>query len=131
MTAIIHTRSFNRCQLSREDALWNKVYRTEARAKQKGKCAYCLEPITVKRTTADHVNPRSKGGTTKQENIKAACAPCNKAKGSKSETAFKRMLRDPPPSAGINVHLASMRFRLWTRTHLACKRILLSVGIRD
>ena len=34
--------------------------------------------------TFDHVIPRSSGGTTRWDNVVAACSPCNLRKGSKS-----------------------------------------------
>lgn len=41
-------------------------------------CAYCGQPAG----TLDHVRPRCRGGHTVTQNLIAACATCNRAKGS-------------------------------------------------
>ena len=43
-----------------------------------GVCAYCGKAAG----TLDHVRPRCKGGQTVTQNLVAACAACNRAKGS-------------------------------------------------
>ena len=43
-------------------------------------CQYCGAKNDL---TFDHVIPRSKGGLTRWDNVVAACAPCNLAKGNK------------------------------------------------
>jgi 5-methylcytosine-specific restriction endonuclease McrA len=110
------------------ESAWTKVYRTEALAEQGNGCAYCFAPLTAKCATADHKKARSKGGTTEKENIKAACAPCNTAKGSNSEAAFKRRIKNPEPGDSILIWLAWSRRRIWLATRRACKRIAESVG---
>ncbi|MDE3115798.1 MAG: HNH endonuclease [Pseudomonadota bacterium] len=44
-------------------------------------CQYCGAPEDL---TFDHVLPRSRGGRTVWENVVAACAPCNLAKGGRT-----------------------------------------------
>ncbi len=44
-------------------------------------CQYCGAPEDL---TFDHVVPRSRGGRTVWENVVAACAPCNLAKGGRT-----------------------------------------------
>ena len=46
-------------------------------------CQYCGGPGSADMLTFDHVIPRSRGGRTVWENIVAACAPCNLAKGNR------------------------------------------------
>lgn len=41
------------------------------------RCRYCGGPAA----TADHVRPRSEGGTSSMSNLVAACGTCNRAKG--------------------------------------------------
>jgi len=48
-----------------------------------GRCAYCLEPITIKSLTFDHVHPQSLGGPHTWENVVAACPRCNLKKSNK------------------------------------------------
>ena len=64
--------------------VWLRMARAEALAAQGHKCKYCFEPMTMRTSTADHVDPRSKGGLDHPKNIVAACGPCNLAKGSMS-----------------------------------------------
>ena len=45
------------------------------------RCQYCGSRGEL---TFDHVVPRSSGGTTRWDNVVAACSPCNLRKGSKS-----------------------------------------------
>ncbi|WP_344174061.1 HNH endonuclease [Pilimelia columellifera] len=49
-------------------------------ARDGGRCAYCRGPAE----TIDHVHPRSRGGRHVWENVVAACARCNHAKGSRT-----------------------------------------------
>lgn len=48
-------------------------------------CFYCGSdaPLAI-----DHAIPKSAGGTNAQWNLRRACRPCNRAKGSKSEAEF-------------------------------------------
>lgn len=50
-----------------------------------GTCQYCLEPITAKESTLDHVVPTSKGGKTSWENCCTACGPCNAGKADQTK----------------------------------------------
>ena len=45
------------------------------------RCQYCGNRAEL---TFDHVIPRASGGTTRWDNVVAACSPCNLRKGSKS-----------------------------------------------
>lgn len=47
-----------------------------------GRCMYCEKPLTMNEMTCDHVHPESRGGKFSWDNIVAACASCNTAKGS-------------------------------------------------
>lgn len=49
-------------------------------------CAYCGAPAG----TLDHVRARRRGGATVRRNLVAACAPCNRAKGSEDWRAWFR-----------------------------------------
>ena len=61
-------------------------------------CQYCGRGEDL---TFDHVIPRSRGGRTTWENIVAACAPCNLAKGGRMPREAGVRLHRPPrrPSA--------------------------------
>lgn len=51
--------------------------------RDKFKCQYCSDLVTIKNVTMDHVIPQSKGGRTTWENLVASCHDCNNKKGSK------------------------------------------------
>jgi 5-methylcytosine-specific restriction endonuclease McrA len=51
-----------------------------------GCCAYCGEPAA----TLDHVRARRRGGATVRRNLVAACASCNRDKGSQEWTLWFR-----------------------------------------
>jgi len=44
------------------------------------KCAYCRQPLAIRKATLDHVVPKVKGGLTVKENLVAACLACNVSK---------------------------------------------------
>jgi len=46
-------------------------------------CQYCSKGLEYRELTVDHVVPRVRGGTTRWENIVAACYICNTIKGHK------------------------------------------------
>jgi 5-methylcytosine-specific restriction endonuclease McrA len=49
-------------------------------------------------TTADHYQPRAFGGGDELENLRPACLPCNRARGTRSNP-FRA--EDPTPAAGV------------------------------
>ena len=106
------------------DTTWARVFRADALAAQNGRCCYCREPIKHDDATAEHVRARRNGGTTNRENIRAACEACNLTKGSRSEAAFIRAIKNPAPGDGIHIWLAWSRRRIWLRTERACERIM-------
>jgi len=47
---------------------------------QGGRCRYCRRPLTRREATIDHVIPRRLGGSDDENNLVAACQPCNSRK---------------------------------------------------
>ena len=103
---------------------WARMYKIEAHHRQEGRCLYCKTPIPLAEATAEHRRPRKLGGTTRPDNIDAACFPCNNAKRHRTRSQFMRAIhepdftRDPWP-----LYLACVEIRLKLRTALACKRL--------
>lgn len=65
-------------------------------------CQYCgLVEDDRNILTIDHVNPRSKGGTTEWTNVVAACGPCNKKKANKTPQEAHMPLRNKPVKPGF------------------------------
>lgn len=54
-------------------------------------CLYCWEPIYWKQLSIDHRIPRSRGGTSKEENLVWVHLDCNLIKGSLRPEEFKRL----------------------------------------
>lgn len=106
------------------DRAFIRAYRSDARAKQGGRCKYCGDRLTAKDATADHVVPRKRGGANSRENIVAACRPCNKAKGHLSENQYKKRLREPETGAPWGVILCHVSWRLNRAVSRSSKRIL-------
>ena len=57
---------------------------------QKGRCAYCREPISKKKRHVDHIIPLSRGGSNDKTNIQILCVPCNLSKGGRDPIDFAR-----------------------------------------
>jgi 5-methylcytosine-specific restriction endonuclease McrA len=60
--------------------LW-KMKRRIVLFRDRGRCRYCLDKLTSKTFTVDHVLPSSAGGTNAFANLVACCKYCNKYKG--------------------------------------------------
>jgi len=59
------------------------------RARDKYTCQYCME-IMPKRLEVDHIIPKSRGGSTTQDNLVVSCHDCNQRKGKMTATEFGR-----------------------------------------
>lgn len=72
-----------------------------------GRCGYCRSPelITGIPMDLDHIEPRSLGGSTTEENLWAACPRCNSYKGDRTAA------RDP--SSGERTLLFNPRSQVW------------------
>ena len=64
--------------------------------RDKYRCQYCNEKLTMAKCTYDHVVPRSQGGTTKWTNIVTACEPCNLKKGGRTPQQAGMPLKTRP-----------------------------------
>lgn len=57
-------------------------------------CYYCSETIKDKNNiTVDHLIPKSKGGSSEDDNLVIACRRCNNKKGSMDEDQYKLQLK--------------------------------------
>jgi len=52
-----------------------------------GLCTYCRKPLPPD-WQIDHVIPKSRGGSHKLTNLRAACPDCNRAKGARTPTEW-------------------------------------------
>ena len=92
--------------------------------KQRGRCRYCTQEISVNEATTEHRKPLARGGTDTAKNIDAACQPCNKAKRKLTKREFElaifnpNMRRDPWP-----LYVARVEIRLKRAAEKACRRL--------
>lgn len=93
----------------------SKAQRLRIFTRDSWKCWYCgddVVPFSVETATAtpqtaviDHVHPKVKGGTTKDDNLVCACWKCNSAKGGKSVEEYRQKLRYSNSSGRAVAHL--------------------------
>jgi 5-methylcytosine-specific restriction endonuclease McrA len=60
------------------------------------RCQYCNQKLTMSQCTYDHVVPRTQGGTTEWTNIVTCCEPCNVKKGGRTPKQANMPLRSKP-----------------------------------
>lgn len=116
--------------LDRTAHAFKKMIRSDAVIEQKGHCIFCRDQMTFSTATAEHMTPRSKGGSTDRKNIKASCDPCNKAKGNGSDAWMRRILHGAEiPTDDPEMTAAYIRHRLNRRVEKSEKRIRTLVGM--
>jgi 5-methylcytosine-specific restriction endonuclease McrA len=79
--------------------------------RDRGTCAYCSKAAT----TMDHVQPRSRGGQHRWENVVAACRSCNGTKDDRllSELGWTLTFRPQAPQATLYVVLRYEQQDVW------------------
>jgi 5-methylcytosine-specific restriction endonuclease McrA len=76
---------------NREESLDSDA-RKRILAKTGGRCHVCGEPLG-KEWSADHVQPRARGGEDAEANFLPACRTCNAARWHRRPRVIRRMLR--------------------------------------
>jgi 5-methylcytosine-specific restriction endonuclease McrA len=72
-------------------------------------CQYCQGIFSERTLTLDHVIPKSKGGSSRWENLVAACRKCNSKKADKTpEEACMRLL-SKPMKLTVHTHTTILR----------------------
>jgi 5-methylcytosine-specific restriction endonuclease McrA len=59
-------------------------------------CQYCLKVFSTNALTLDHIIPKAKGGTSKWDNLVAACKKCNTKKADKTPQEAGLVLAKKP-----------------------------------
>ena len=104
---------------------WRAVYKIEAYTEQDGLCQYCRTSYPLKQMTADHKRAIKLYGQTTAANIKAACSPCNRAKGHLTPAQFMRAIHEPDfKTDPWPLYMACLEIRLRLATAAACRRLL-------
>jgi len=95
-----------------------KITRKAVLARDSWTCQYCGHQASG--LTVDHVIPRSRGGSLEWDNIVAACAPCNRRKGSRMPHEARmhpaRLPKAPGPT--VFIRIASPRIPVAWETYL-------------
>jgi 5-methylcytosine-specific restriction endonuclease McrA len=77
-------------------------------------CQYCGRRLPRHQLNLDHVIPRSRGGTSRWDNIVCSCLPCNRRKGGKTpQEAKMKLLRPPFKPKWTPFVQAGVRYREW------------------
>ena len=63
--------------------------------KQKGKCNYCGNKLTIQYFHIDHKTPVARGGSDRITNLQLLCGPCNTRKGNSTDGEFRRKYKLP------------------------------------
>lgn len=56
-------------------------------------CPYCEKPIPYREISIDHVEARSRGGSSEKDNLVLCDRRCNQAKGNLNGTEFKALMQ--------------------------------------
>ncbi len=108
--------------------LWKRIARVEAWTRQGNLCFWCRSEIARHEVTAEHMIPRSQGGSNQAWNISAACYPCNSARGAVNPTQFRSMLRGKVAQDHSRIRERQIIYRMNRRAEQACRRILATTG---
>ncbi|WP_241667342.1 HIT domain-containing protein [Pseudodesulfovibrio senegalensis] len=63
----------------------------EAMKESGGRCALCGATKDERPLDLDHIIPRSKGGKSTKDNLQVLCSRCNRTKGNKDDTDFRKL----------------------------------------
>ena len=130
MSSFDRNQTATYAHMTKADQMFARMFREDALAAQRMRCVFCKDKITRANATADHLVPRSRGGRTERNNIRAACRPCNDAKSNGNPTWFRDVLHGPRiPLGDRRLTAAWVRFRLNRRLERAERRICRAVGM--
>ena len=65
-------------------------------ARDKQRCQYCGQNLTMSQMSMDHVIPRSLGGETRWDNVVCSCVDCNTRKGGRTPKQARMQLKTKP-----------------------------------
>lgn len=119
----------NNRKLQKLDTSFRRVYREEALKQQHFECRYCFEPLTYKSVTADHFEPKSKGGLDRKENIVPCCLSCNRMKGSMTANQYMNRIKHFPKGEPIEWLIKWSNRRVNLAASRSVKRISEMFGV--
>lgn len=62
---------------------FDRVQTRKALFRRESRCCWCHRQLIMETATIEHVRPLSRGGSNDIDNLRLACEPCNKRRGSK------------------------------------------------
>jgi 5-methylcytosine-specific restriction endonuclease McrA len=104
LPAVIRLVNFHR--------LPNKSYKLSKKnvlVRDKYICQYCSGLFSERILTLDHVIPKSRGGSSKWENLVAACRKCNAKKADRTPQEAGMVLLSKPTKLTIHTHTTILR----------------------
>jgi len=85
--------------------------------RDKSTCQYCAKKLPQYQLNLDHVIPRSRGGTSRWDNVVCSCVPCNRRKGGRTpqEARMKLLCQPYKPTWTPFIQEAEgdVRYREW------------------
>lgn len=103
---------------------YDKIPRREVKFSRKNilsrddnRCQYCGKHYPATQLSIDHIIPRSRGGSSKWDNLVASCSKCNTKKGGKSpQEAGMKLIRKPiipPTNLLLFPSIKGNKYHLW------------------
>jgi len=74
-------------------------------------CQYCKQTVSDRSLTIDHIIPKSRGGSSKWENLVTACKRCNSIKADRTPEEAGMLLLSKPSRISIHTHTTILRNR--------------------
>jgi 5-methylcytosine-specific restriction endonuclease McrA len=74
-------------------------------------CQYCKQTVSDRSLTIDHIIPKSRGGSSRWENLVTACKRCNSIKADRTPEEAGMLLLSKPSKIGIHTHTTILRNR--------------------
>ena len=90
----------------------NRTYKLSKKnilIRDKYTCQYCTEVLSERSLTIDHIIPKSKGGSSKWENLVTACKKCNTKKADKTPEEAGLKLHSRPSKLTVHTHTTILR----------------------
>lgn len=90
----------------------NRTYKLSKKnilIRDKYTCQYCKETLSERSLTIDHIIPKSKGGSSRWENLITACKKCNTKKADKTPEEVGMKLLSRPTKLTVHTHTTILR----------------------
>lgn len=72
------------------------------------RCQFCAKHFKAADLTLDHVQPKSRGGSNRPENLVTACKDCNNRKGARTPEEARMPLLNPLKEYSVGLHKSQL-----------------------